>query len=290
MLLLDAQATLIPATVIVHLLPAFRQRLKVGSLFTLGGLEMARCHQNYRLSDSALMIRFSDSTKFSALAEPVCPIPEEHFKFCENNSLHGLANNNTKLPVSFSPQGKERVMATIKLDKTFHHLRGVSRNTGNNPDPSWLRGYAKVEQLSISELNEFVITAEPQVHKEAPKNCLIFYLRVLQQHKHCWRTPYLVEMSVADDTDEGLLVASDGEMTDGDDDDGDELPGNISALSNVDIEGNECAETSSSGTTSSGPATKKPRLSNNFGCGQEGMTVLSEHGVSRLLLKWLSEF
>ncbi|KAJ4902086.1 hypothetical protein Rs2_16037 [Raphanus sativus] len=117
MLLLDAQATLIPATVIVHLLPAFRQRLKVGSLFTLGGLEMARCHQNYRLSGSALMIRFSDSTKFSALAEPVCPIPEEHFKFCENNSLHGLANNNTKLPVSFSPQGKERVMATIKLDK-----------------------------------------------------------------------------------------------------------------------------------------------------------------------------
>lgn len=92
------QATLIPATVIVHLLPAFRQRLKVGSLFTLGGLEMARRHQNYRLSDSALMIRFSDSTKFSALAEPVCPIPEEHFKFCENNSLHGLANNNTKLP------------------------------------------------------------------------------------------------------------------------------------------------------------------------------------------------
>lgn len=69
---------------------------------------------------------------------------------------------------------------------------------------------------------------------------------------------------------------------DGDDDDGDDLPGNISALPNVDIEGNECAETSSSGTTSSGPATKKPRLSNNFGCGQEGMTVLSEHGVSRV--------
>ncbi|KAJ4871582.1 hypothetical protein Rs2_46774 [Raphanus sativus] len=133
---------------------------------------------------------------------------------------------------------------------------------------------------------------------------------------------YLVEISITDDTDEGLLVASDGEMTHhptgfisyhislqpqrltyrlereltqhkhqpplllhiqpftiscvnerdclplpdfvvnhGDDDDGDDLPGNISALPNVGIEGNERAETSSAGTTSSGPATKKPRLS-----------------------------
>ncbi|KAL0692772.1 hypothetical protein Bca4012_059952 [Brassica carinata] len=30
-----------PATVFVHRLPAFRQPLKAGSLFTLGGLEMA---------------------------------------------------------------------------------------------------------------------------------------------------------------------------------------------------------------------------------------------------------
>ncbi|CAG7906023.1 unnamed protein product, partial [Brassica rapa] len=38
----------------------------------------------------------------------------------------------------------------------------VWRNTGNNPDPSFLRGYAKVEPLSISKLNEFIIAAEPQ--------------------------------------------------------------------------------------------------------------------------------
>ena len=45
---------------------------------------------------------------------------------------------------------------------------------------------------------------------------------------------------------------------DGDDDD---LHGNISALPNVGIEGNKRVETSSAGTSSSGPATKKPRLS-----------------------------
>ncbi|CAF1710342.1 unnamed protein product [Brassica napus] len=60
---------------------------------------------------------------------------------------------------------------------------------------------------------------------------------------------------------------------DGDDDDGDDLPGNPSALPNVVIEGNERLETSSPGTSSSGPATKKPLLSKS---GQEGMKSLSE--------------
>ncbi|KAL0864044.1 hypothetical protein Bca101_043162 [Brassica carinata] len=47
----------------------------------------------------------------------------------------------------------------------------------------------------------------------------------------------------------------------GDDDDGDDMPGNISALSNIGIDGNERMETLSGGTSSNGPATKKPRLS-----------------------------
>ncbi|KAF2533076.1 hypothetical protein F2Q70_00029795 [Brassica cretica] len=156
---------------------------------------------------------------------------------------------------------------------------------------------------------------------------------------------YRMQMSIADDTDEGLFVAFDGEMkklhnmhtyeaghlmagegvnveetqpppfiadivgktyrfqvrvdmnnftanhqtftisrmnkrvTDGDDDDGEDLPGNTSSLPNVGIEGNERVETSSAGTSSSGPATKKPLLSTS---GQEGTESLSEHdGVSR---------
>ncbi|KAF3547907.1 hypothetical protein DY000_02009339 [Brassica cretica] len=67
---------------------------------------------------------------------------------------------------------------------------------------------------------------------------------------------------------------------DGDDDDGDDLPGNPSALPNVGIEGNERVETSSPGTSCSGPATKKPLLSKS---GQEGTKSLSEQdGVSRV--------
>ncbi|KAF3525877.1 hypothetical protein F2Q69_00048585 [Brassica cretica] len=39
----------------------------------------------------------------------------------------------------------------------------IPTNSWNNPAPSLLRGYAKVEPLSISKLNKFVLTAKPQV-------------------------------------------------------------------------------------------------------------------------------
>ncbi|CAF2096515.1 unnamed protein product [Brassica napus] len=42
-------------------------------------------------------------------------------------------------------------------------FRLASRNSWNKPAPSLLMGYAKVEPLSISKLNKFVLTAKPQV-------------------------------------------------------------------------------------------------------------------------------
>ncbi|KAF2568887.1 hypothetical protein F2Q70_00026257 [Brassica cretica] len=72
----------------------------------------------------------------------------------------------------------------------------------NTHVPSFLRGYAKVEPLTIAELNVFVIISEPQVHEEAPPNGLILYLRDL---KYLGLLRYHVEMSIADDTVEGCL-------------------------------------------------------------------------------------
>ncbi|KAL0737193.1 hypothetical protein Bca4012_013403 [Brassica carinata] len=46
----------------------------------------------------------------------------------------------------------------------FYEL--ISKYSGNNPAPSLLRGYAKVEPLSISELNQFLMTAKPQVYSK----------------------------------------------------------------------------------------------------------------------------
>ncbi|KAH0942520.1 LOW QUALITY PROTEIN: hypothetical protein HID58_002157 [Brassica napus] len=104
--------------------------------------------------------------------------------------------------VSDIPQGKDRVMTTIKIDGFWGDSRVVVANSikpkmvegvfltlflnatsgthvsfDNETDaenstfyeprnthvPSFLRGYAKVEPLPIAELNEFVIISEPQV-------------------------------------------------------------------------------------------------------------------------------
>ncbi|CAN6845075.1 unnamed protein product, partial [Brassica oleracea] len=56
----------------------------------------------------------------------------------------------------------------IFFDKETHagevcFYKLISKYSGNNPAPSLLRGYAKVEPLSISELNQFVITGKPQL-------------------------------------------------------------------------------------------------------------------------------
>lgn len=80
-----------PATVNVNRLAIHMPNLKVGSLYSLAGFDVTRCNQNYRLSDSSMMVRFSDSTCFDEITEPAIPIFPVH-------ELLGLANTNTQLP------------------------------------------------------------------------------------------------------------------------------------------------------------------------------------------------
>ncbi|KAF3523817.1 hypothetical protein F2Q69_00047312 [Brassica cretica] len=164
-------------------------------MFTLSGFDVVQCNQNFRLSDSILTIRFNVLTNFDALTAPISPILEELFRFRDLDSLLGLANTKTQLPgvigelaavkstVSDIPQGNERIMATIKsisrmlLKATSETHAGeffltrkflmiptlASRHSWNNPASSLLRGYTKVEPLSISELTKLILTAKPQV-------------------------------------------------------------------------------------------------------------------------------
>lgn len=74
MIFVDAKSSLMLATVNFNRLPTLRRRLKAGALFTNSGFVMTRCNQNSRLTDSSLTIRFSDSTTFDELTEPVSPI------------------------------------------------------------------------------------------------------------------------------------------------------------------------------------------------------------------------
>ena len=81
----------------------FRHRLTAGSMFSVSGFDVTECNQNFMLSDSPLAIRFSDSTTMDEMTEPVNPIPEERFRFCNHSELLGLANTNTNthLPGKF---------------------------------------------------------------------------------------------------------------------------------------------------------------------------------------------
>ncbi|CDY46865.1 BnaC01g27690D [Brassica napus] len=315
MLLMDVNSTLMQATINANRLPKFQDRLAAGTIYSVSGFDVARCAQNFKLADSSLMIRFSDSTEFDVLSDPVSPIPAEGFRFRNQSELVGLANTNTHLPdiigeivlvkstVSDPPEDKNRVMVTVKLENdvsvtlslfdaqavSFHQKLGgmcgdpkvivatsinpkmvggrlflnatsgthvyydkethageslfyrlVARDTGLPSAAPLLRSYAKVEPMTIAELNNFITTDPPQQEidflctgrvsrVEADKGWC--YVACSKCSKKLQRTVtsfecarcsnphavgslrYRVEMVVTDDTAEGTFVCFDGVMT-----------------------------------------------------------------------------
>ncbi|CAN6991013.1 unnamed protein product, partial [Brassica rapa subsp. trilocularis] len=106
-----------------------------------------RCSQNFRLSDSLLTIWFSDSTSLDVLISYVHNLSDVISEL--------TAVRSTKLEGFW---GDSRVVVANSIKPKM--VEGVFLNTHV---PSFLRGYAKVEPLTIAELNEFVIISEPQV-------------------------------------------------------------------------------------------------------------------------------
>ncbi|KAH0915622.1 hypothetical protein HID58_030068 [Brassica napus] len=269
MLLLDSQSTMMPATV-----------------------------NNYRLSDSSLLIRFTDSTSFKKVAEPAVPIPLESFLFLRCLVLLTPTINYritaVKSTVTDPPQDNNRVMATIRMEndtsvtmslfdaqavKIHNQLeqmgvdprvvvatsvnpkivggrlflnatsgthiyfdkqtdageqlfyRLVEQDTGLPPVAPLLKSYAKVEKLSISELNDFVVTATSQeidficagkvTGVKLDKGwCYVSCSKCFKKLQRsvssltclsCNTTSAVgFSMSIADETGEGLFVAFDG--------------------------------------------------------------------------------
>ncbi|WZZ50278.1 hypothetical protein YC2023_050385 [Brassica napus] len=128
MLLMDVNSTIMQATINANRVSKFRERLAAGSMYSVSCFDVARCAQNFHLADSPLMIRFNDSTDFDVLVNPVSPLPEEGFRFCNQTELVGLANTNSHLPdvigeitavkstVCEPPEDKNRVMVTVRLE------------------------------------------------------------------------------------------------------------------------------------------------------------------------------
>ncbi|CAF1943989.1 unnamed protein product [Brassica oleracea] len=311
------QSTLMQATINANRLPKFRERLAAGTMYSVSGFDVARCAQNFKLADSSLMIRFSDSTEFDVLSDPVSPIPAVGFRFRNQTELVGLANTNTQLldiigeivsvksTVTDPPEDKNRVMVTVKLENdvsvtlslfdaqavSFHQklggMRGdpkvivatsinpkmvggrlflnatsgthvyydkethageslfyrlVARDTGLPSAAPLLKSYAKVELVTIAELNNFITTDLPQVMSYVYAISSFVFSRVEADKGWCYvacskcskklqRTAtsfecarcnnphavgslrYRVEMVVTDDTAEGAFVCFDGVMT-----------------------------------------------------------------------------
>ncbi|KAF3558117.1 hypothetical protein F2Q69_00011867 [Brassica cretica] len=93
-----AVATMMPANVSVNRLALHRPNLKAVSVYPLTDFDVTCCDHDYRLSDSSLLIRFSDSTSFNEVTEPAVPIPHESFRFLNHSGMLGLADSNNQLP------------------------------------------------------------------------------------------------------------------------------------------------------------------------------------------------
>ncbi|KAJ4905969.1 hypothetical protein Rs2_09627 [Raphanus sativus] len=128
LLLVDVNGTIMQASISSNRLPRYQEQLIAGTMFSISGFDVAWCAQNFRLTDSSLLIRFSETTSFKELSDPVSPLPTEGFRFRNQSELHGLANTNSHLPdiigeilgvrstVTDPPEAKNRVMVTIRLD------------------------------------------------------------------------------------------------------------------------------------------------------------------------------
>ncbi|CAF1932881.1 unnamed protein product [Brassica napus] len=297
MLLMDVNATIMQATSNANRLSTFRERLSAGTMYSISGFVVARCAQNFELTDSSLMIRFNDSTEFDVLTDPVSPLPEEGFRFRNQTELVGLANTNNQLPdiigeisavkstVSEPPEDKKschgdgQTGKPIRLSSCFvskvivatninpkmigGHLflnatsgthvyfdketnaresffyRLVARDTGLTPAAPLLRAYAKVESMTIAELNNFVITAPSQeidflctgrvssvdadkgwcyvacskCSRKLQRSVAAFECARCNNSHAVGSLRYRVEMVVADETAEGTFVCFDGVMT-----------------------------------------------------------------------------
>ncbi|CAH8381728.1 unnamed protein product [Eruca vesicaria subsp. sativa] len=117
MLLLDSQSTMVPAIVHVNRLSTHQPNLEAGAVYSLNGFDVTRCGQNYRLSDSPLLIRFSETTSFTKIAETSAPIPLQSFRFRNYSDMLGLASSNTQLPETHHATYGATRMLTINIHR-----------------------------------------------------------------------------------------------------------------------------------------------------------------------------
>ncbi|KAL0706087.1 hypothetical protein Bca4012_072513 [Brassica carinata] len=213
---------MMPATVNVNRLAIHMPNLKAGSLYSLAGFDVTRCNQNYRLSDSSMMIRFGDSTCFDEITEPAIPIGVESFQFHNHSELLGLANTNfqstdiigeiaaVNSTVTDPPHDKNRLMATIKMDNHFFYVHVIS-------DSQPVKLHNQLESMGGDPRVLVATSINPKIvgvrlFLNATSGTHIYFDKETtagETSTGWWRCP----ISIADETAEGLFVCFDGVMT-----------------------------------------------------------------------------
>ncbi|KAL0731217.1 hypothetical protein Bca4012_027311 [Brassica carinata] len=179
MLLIDESETLVQGCLPAGFQSQFRERLIEGSVYTLSGFDVTRSNPKFRLTDGPVSIRFNEGTAVEKLASTARTIPTEHFRFRTHKQILELANSGRQLPGNASPYynfsdvigelrairstitdripGAQRVMLTLRVDG----LPGGGRDEAESS--SKVVHAQKIEPLTIDELNQFVLSAEPQI-------------------------------------------------------------------------------------------------------------------------------
>ncbi|KAL0733358.1 hypothetical protein Bca4012_009568 [Brassica carinata] len=169
MLLIDESDTLVQGCVPAVLQRILRERLTEGSVYTLSGFDVTRSNPKFRLTDGPVSIRFNEGTAVEKLATTARTIPTEHFRFRTHQQILELAKSGRQLPdvigelrairstITDMIPGAQRVMLTLRVDR----LPGGGRDEAGSS--SKVVHAQKIESLTIDELNQFVISAEPQI-------------------------------------------------------------------------------------------------------------------------------
>ncbi|CAN6909432.1 unnamed protein product [Brassica oleracea] len=128
-------------------------------MYSITGFDVARCNPNFRLSDSSLLVQFSDAISLNEFTEPISPIPEECFRFRSQGELFGLANTNTQLPgkLPFTPN----VCILSSPDTGTGTGNGYGNRNGKRQNQKFKvrvrLGYGDKILICITRLNHFLI-------------------------------------------------------------------------------------------------------------------------------------
>ncbi|KAL0847807.1 hypothetical protein Bca101_021054 [Brassica carinata] len=159
-LLLDSETTMMPAKVNVNRLATYMANLKTRSLYSLACFDVTRGVESFRFRNhSELLGLASTNTQLSDIVGEITAAVKLHKQL---ESMGGdprvlvATSINPKIVGVHTYFDKETTVG----DSYFY--RRVAQDTGLSSAAPLLKSYAKVESLSIAELNEFVISASSQ--------------------------------------------------------------------------------------------------------------------------------